>query len=182
MCRAVLTASCSLKEQSPPSPHSPCHLQDGRQQNCVLDTTSQQMFAPVQSVQTSDWIHCRVLSSAARTLGMTVIINTLVQTLIKAATNYRGLVQLAAAVSRVTEQLPCLVNGITCLGSEIAAFWWKLDQHLLMFTQQTTGDLAWLSTGRIFAFFSLIDGAQRARASCVIEFFGGLHVVFFGGV
>lgn len=51
---------------------------------------------------------------------MTVIINTLVQTLIKPATNYRGLVQLAAAVSSVTEQLSCLVNDITCLGSEIA--------------------------------------------------------------
>lgn len=49
-----------------------------------------------------------------------MIINTLVETLIKPATNYGGLVQLAAAVSGVTEQLPCLVNDITCLGSEIA--------------------------------------------------------------
>lgn len=48
-----------------------------------------------------------------------MIINTLVQTLIKPATNYRGLVQLAAAVSGVTEQLSCLVNDITCLDSEI---------------------------------------------------------------
>lgn len=51
---------------------------------------------------------------------MSVIINTLVETLIKPATDYEGLVQLAAAVSGVTEQLPCLVNDITCLGSEIA--------------------------------------------------------------
>lgn len=28
--------------------------------------------------------------------------------------------------------------------------------------------------------FSLIDGAQRARAPSVIEFFGRLHVVVFG--
>lgn len=65
-------------------------------------------------------IHCHLLSSAARTLGMTLIINILVQTLIKPATNYRGLVQLAAAVSSVTEQLSCLVNDITSLGIEIA--------------------------------------------------------------
>lgn len=38
-----------------------------------------------------------------------------------------------------------------------------------------------LSVGKIFFFFfsSLIDGAQRARAPCVIEFFGRLHVVRF---
>lgn len=81
-----LATSCSFSQwtETPLPPHSrPCHLQDGRQQNRVLDTTSQQMFAPVQSVQTSNWIHCHVLSLAARTLGMTVIINTLVQTLIK---------------------------------------------------------------------------------------------------
>lgn len=115
------------REHSAPHPPRSCHLQDGRQENSVLNTTSQQMFALVQSVQTSNWIHCRVLSSAARTLGMTVIINTLVQTLIKPATNYRGLVQLAAAVSSVTEQLSCLVNYITCLGSEIAVGRWKLN-------------------------------------------------------
>lgn len=117
------------REHSAPHPHPPrsCHLQDGRQENSVLNTTSQQMFALVQSVQTSNWIHCRVLSSAARTLGMTVIINTLVETLIKPATNYRGLVQLAAAVSSVTEQLSCLVNYITCLRSEIAVGRWKLN-------------------------------------------------------
>lgn len=147
---AVLAASCSLREKRALSPPRPCHLQDGQQENSVLNTTSQQMFALVQSVQTSNWIHCHVLSSAARTLGMTVIKNTLVQTLIKPATNYRGLVQLAAAVSSVTEQLSCLVNDITCLGSEIAVGWWKLNQHVLMFFQQTTGNLARLSVGKIF--------------------------------
>lgn len=150
ICWAVLAVSCSLREKRALSPPRPCHLQDGQQENSVLNTTSQQMFALVQSVQTSNWIHCHVLSSAARTLGMTVIINTLVQTLIKPATNYRGLVQLAAAVSSVTEQLSCLVNDITCLGSEIAVGWWKLNQHVLMFFQQTTGNLAQLSGGKIF--------------------------------
>lgn len=29
-------------------------------------------------------------------------------------------------------------------------------------------------------FFSLIDGAGRAQAPCVIELFGRLHVVVFG--
>ena len=48
-----------------------------------------------------------------------MIINTLVETLIKPAPNCRGQVQLAAAVSRVAEPLWCLVNDITCLGSEI---------------------------------------------------------------
>lgn len=48
-----------------------------------------------------------------------MIINTLVETLIKPAPNCRGQVQLAAAVSCVTEPLWCLVNDITCLGSEI---------------------------------------------------------------
>lgn len=82
MCRAlsrnILFFLSENRERPPPLPSRPCHLQDGRQQNRVLNTTSQQMFAPVQSVQTSNWIHCHVLSSAARTLGMTVIINTLV--------------------------------------------------------------------------------------------------------
>lgn len=142
MSRAVHAASWR-KESTQPHPHlRSCHLQDGQQENSVLNTTSQQMFAPVQSVQTSNWIHCHVLSSAARTLGMTVIINTLVQTLIKPATNYRGLVQLAAAVSSVkqlSEQLSCLVNDRTCLGSGVAVSWWKLSQHVLIFFQWFTG-------------------------------------------
>lgn len=100
---APLLSSRSLPPR--PCPPRSCHLPDGRQANSVPDTTSQQMFALVQSVQTSNWIHCHVLSAAARTLGMTAIINTLVQTLIKTATNCRGLVQLAAAVSGVTAQL-----------------------------------------------------------------------------
>lgn len=148
MCRALLEASWKKKRKkeysSPLTPHPrprPCHLQDGQQENSVLNTTSQQMFAPVQSVQTSNWIHCHVLSSAARTLGMTVIINTLVQTLIKPATNCRGLVQLAAAVSSVkqlSEQLSCLVNDRTCLGSGVTVSWWKLSQHVLIFFQRST--------------------------------------------
>lgn len=57
-------------------PRRPRHLWDAQQENGVPNATSQQMFAPVQSVQTSRRIHRRVLSSAARTLGMSVIINT----------------------------------------------------------------------------------------------------------
>lgn len=53
-------------------------------------------------------------------LGVSVIINTLVQTLIKPATKYRSLLQLAAAIRSVTERPLCLVNDITYLGIEVA--------------------------------------------------------------
>lgn len=151
-CSEVKLSSYGRKEGTqPPPPSASCHLENDRQENSVLNATSQQMFALVQSVQTSNRIHCHVLSLAARTLGMTVIINTLVPTLIKPAANYRGLVQLAAAVSAVTEQLSCFVNDITCLSSENAVGWWKLNQHTLMFFQQTTGNLAWQRVGKIFS-------------------------------
>lgn len=98
-----------------------------------------------------------------------MIINTLVQTLIKPATNYRGLVQLAAAVSSVTEQLSGLVNDITCSGSEITVG--LIEAQAAPIDVLSADDRRATERGQNLS-LSLIDGTQRAGAPCVIEFFG----------
>lgn len=56
-----------------------------------------------------------VAAAAAEPLGMTVIINTLVQTLIKTATNCRGSGPVGGGGCQQCDRTAFLVNDITCL-------------------------------------------------------------------
>lgn len=150
-----------------PAPPGPViyHMADGR---AVFPTQPRSRCLPRYNLYKrqieSAAVSLAAAAAAAEPLGMTVIINTLVQTLIKTATNCRGSGPVGGGGCQQCDRTAFLVNDITCLRGGrrgeggIAVSRRKLNRRVLMFFHRCHGQF--ISEKKKILLSALIVGAQ----------------------